>query len=328
MWIWYIDKSEGGNLDAIAARARVAGMTTVFVKAADGGDTWSQFTPLLVGGLHARGLKVCAWQFVYGTSPAAEARAAAAAVADGADCFVIDAETRYEGRYAAAQTYMTALRAAVGPSYPIGLTSFPYVDYHPGLPFSVFLGPGGAQVNLPQVYWKDIGGTVDAVSAHTFAHNRIYPAPQAPLGQAYDKPSGADLTRFRQIWAAYGSGGLSWWAWDSATDATWATLTAPAPGAAPISDPGWPALSSGSKGDEVVWLQEHLTSSYPSVTVTGHFDAATGAGVRDLQTAKGLKPSGTTDAATWAQALALPVTPVDWNAAGSAKASAAHAHRR
>ena len=31
------------------------------------------------------------------------------------------------------------------------------------------------------------------------------------------------------------------------------------PGAAePLPDPGWPALDKGSKGDEVVWLQEHL----------------------------------------------------------------------
>ena len=57
MWIWYVDKSEGGNLDAIAARAKAAGMSTVFVKSADGGDVWGQFTPQLVADLHARGLQ-------------------------------------------------------------------------------------------------------------------------------------------------------------------------------------------------------------------------------------------------------------------------------
>src|SRR3954470_20619046 len=170
MWIWEVDRSEGGDPVAIAARAHSAGISTVFVKSSDGATSrWPQFNPAFVQALKAQGLKVCAWQYVYGNDPAGEAALGADAVASGADCLVIDAESQYEGKYAAAQQYMAALRAAVGPAYPIGLTSFPYVDYHPRLPYSVFLAPGGAQANLPQVYWKDIGGTVDAVSARTLA---------------------------------------------------------------------------------------------------------------------------------------------------------------
>ena len=175
MWIWELSRSEAGDPAAIAARARSAGITTVFVKSSDGATSrWAQFNPALVAALHAQGIRACAWQFVYGNDPLAEASLGADAIADGADCLVIDAETQYEGKYAAAQQYLFALRATVGPAYPIGLSSFPYTDYHPRLPYSVFLGPGGAQANLPQVYWKDIGGTVDAVSGHTLAHNRIY----------------------------------------------------------------------------------------------------------------------------------------------------------
>src|SRR3954452_4071126 len=73
MWIWYLDKSEGGDLDAIAARANAAGVKTVFIKSGDGATYWSQFSPLVVGGLKQRGLNVCAWQFVYGKVPADEA---------------------------------------------------------------------------------------------------------------------------------------------------------------------------------------------------------------------------------------------------------------
>ena len=226
MWIWQLPRTEGGDLDAIAARARAAGMTTVYVKSSDAANDWEQFTPALVQALHARGLRVCAWQFVYGSDPLGEAAAGAAAVADGADCLIIDAETRYEGRYAAAQRYVQALRAAVGGAYPLGLTSFPYVDYHPSFPYSVFLAPGAAQANLPQVYWKAIGGSVDAVSARTVAHNRIYGAPIAPLGQAYDGVTAAEMQRFRAIWAGYGAGGLSWWSWQAASDAMWAALAA------------------------------------------------------------------------------------------------------
>jgi peptidoglycan hydrolase-like protein with peptidoglycan-binding domain len=317
MWIWQLPKTEAGNVDAIAARARAAGMTTVYVKSSDAANDWQQFTPALVQALHERGLRVCAWQFVYGSDPLGEAAAGAAAVADGADCLIIDAETRYEGRYAAAQLYVQALRAAIGGAYPVGLTSFPYVDYHPSFPYSVFLAPGAAQANLPQVYWKAIGGTVDAVSARTVAHNRIYGAPIAPLGQAYDGVPPADMERFRAIWAGYGAGGVSWWSWQAASDAMWATLTRPAPAAVVLADPGWPLLKLGSRGDEVIWLQQHLATFDPTIEVAagGRFTAATEAVLRAFQAARALPVSGITDAATWQAVLALPMRPVDWTAA-------------
>jgi len=316
MWIWQLPQSNGGNLDVIAARAKAAGMGTVYVKSSDAADDWKQFTPQLVSALHARGLRVCAWQFVYGKDPLGEARAGARAVADGADCLIIDAETAYEGRYAAAQRYLAALRSAVGGSYPLGLTSFPYVDYHPNFPYSVFLGPGGAQGNLPQVYWKDIGASVDAVSARTVAHNRIYATPIAPLGQAYDAPAAADIQRFRAIWAGYGSGGISWWSWQSSSNATWAALTQPAPTPVALSDPGWPALRSGSRGDQVIRMQQHLASFDATLKIVagGRFTAATATSLQAFQTARGLPPTGTTDAATWQALITLALRPVDWTA--------------
>lgn len=316
MWIWELPRSDGGNLDVIAARARAAGMRSVFVKSSDAASAWKQFTPALVAGLKARGLRVCAWQFVYGADPIGEARVAAAAVAKGADCLIIDAETRYEGRYAAAQRYMRALRLAVGPDYPLAMTSFPYVDYHPKFPYSVFLGPGAAQANLPQVYWKDINATVDAVSAKTFAQNRVYATPIAPVGQAYNAPSAADLRRFRAIWAGYGSAGVSWWSWQSASPATWRVLSEPAPAPFVPSDPGWPALRRGSRGDQVIWLQQHLATFDPALEVQegGRFTAATEASLSAFQASRGLRVTGMTDAATWQAVLSLAVRPVDWEA--------------
>jgi hypothetical protein len=318
MWIWQLPKTDGGNLDVIAARAAAAGMQTVYVKSSDAANVWDQFTPQLVQELHARGLRVCAWQFVYGANPVGEAAAGVAAVRAGADCLVIDAETAYEGRYASAQRYIGALRLAIGPGYPVGLTSFPYVDYHPRFPYSVFLGPGAAQANLPQVYWKDIGGSVDAVSARTVAHNRIYQAPLAPLGQAYSAPNLADVERFRAIWAGYGVAGLSWWSWQSASAATFAKLTEPRPAPIVLPDPGWPDLRKGKSGDQVIWLQQHLVSADPAVVVDGRFTAATAASLSAFQVARGLPATGATDAATWQALLALPMAAKDWTAAAGA----------
>jgi len=55
MWIWQLPKSEGGDVNAIAARARGAGVRTVFVKSADGTTPWAQFNATLVQALHELG---------------------------------------------------------------------------------------------------------------------------------------------------------------------------------------------------------------------------------------------------------------------------------
>jgi hypothetical protein len=333
MWIWYVSKSDGGDLDAIAARAHALGIRTVFIKSGDGATYWSQFSPLIVGGLKQRGLNVCAWQFVYGKVPADEANVGVQAVQTGAQCLVVDAETSYEGRYASAQTYINDLHSALPPRFPVGLTSFPYVDYHPKLPYSVLLGPDGADFNLPQVYWKDIGTTVDTAMQHTYVHNRIYEKTILPLGQSYNDPPPEDMERFRQLAAVYGSSGLSWWSWQATTDRGWKAIGAQLPplaGYTPSQD--LPLLAKGDKGDEVLWMQEHLQSAEPTTPTSGTFDAATDSALRDFQTPHGLTPSGQTDGPTWQALLALtPVTPAwttDNEPAFTTKASSARRHRR
>lgn len=325
MWIWYLSRSEGGDPDAIAARAAAAGVRTVFVKSADGTNVWSQFSRGAVAALKATGLNVCGWQFVYGNDPLGEARAAAAAQTAGADCFVIDAEGAYEGKYAQAQRYVRALRAAVGDDYPIGLTSFPYVRFHGAFPYSVFMGPGGATFNLPQVYWKTIGDSPDESMQITYQDNLLYGTPIYPLGQTYDNTPPAEIRRFRQLSDAYGARGVSWWVWDYAKASDWTAVGAEiAPIAAP-ADPGWPTLRLRSKGDWVVWAQQHLAGAGQSLTVDGDFGSGTQSAVRAYQAAKGLTPTGAIDAATWPTLLRETPTTPNWVAKASKAAKAAKA---
>lgn len=332
MWIWYVAKSSGGDPNAIVAQAQQHGISTVYVKSSDGTSFWSQFSAQLVSTLKAAGLHVCAWQYVYGDQPQAEAQLGAQAVSLGADCLVIDAESQYEGRYAQAQQYVTALRQAIGPSYPVGLTSFPYVDYHPALPYSVFLGPGAAQFDLPQVYWKEIGGGVDAVVDHTYRFNRIYGRAIDPIGQLYDAPADADIVRFRQLAAANASAGVSWWDWQDAQPDGWTAISQPLGALAPPAPAqDFATYGPGGKGDSVVWAQEHLNGAGQAVPVTGSYDAATQQAVANFQAANGLPPTGSIDTTTW-QAL-LKVTPVmvDWTApapSGSGGATAARSRTR
>jgi peptidoglycan hydrolase-like protein with peptidoglycan-binding domain len=317
-WIWYMSQSNGGSIPAIAARAHAAGVSTLFIKSSDGSSNyWSQFSPQLVAELHANGLRACAWQYVYGTNPKGEAALGAQAVANGADCLVIDAEAEYEGHYAAAQTYITELRARIGVSYPLALASVPYVSYHPSLPFSVFLGPGGAQYNAPQMYWKAIGTSVDTVYANTYIANRIYARPIFPLGQTYESVSSADVLRFREEAVSYGATGWSFWDWQETSSSGWSALAAPlAPLTSVTPNSEYPELRAGRKGDQVLWLQEHLASAVPSQEVTGNFGSQTTANLGAFQTAHGLPPTGVASPATWAALLALAPVPVNWTGGG------------
>lgn len=314
MWIWYLDRSHGGQYGKIIAQARRSGIGTLYIKSADGRNVWSQFTRSMIRRFQRAGLRVCGWHYVYGDYPALEARASAVAARRGADCFVIDAEAEYEGKYAAADRYMRTLRRLVGPKYPIALTGFPYVDYHPSFPYSVFLGPGGAQVNQPQMYWKAIGTTVQRVFEHTYVHNRLFKRPIRPLGQTYMAPAARELKLFRRFSQTYG-GAPSWWSWQETTPLGWRALGSPTAGRlawhAPVTSHA--TIKRGSRGDLVVWAQQHLKRRIaPDLPVTGVFGAQTLRAVRELQRRRGLVTDGIVGTVTWSHLLRFKPVRVRW----------------
>ena len=326
MWIWYLSRSSGGSIAAIIDTARQYGIRTLMIKSADGTSFWSQFNSQLVSRLHAAGLRVCAWQYVYGQHPISEAFDGAAAVHDGADCLIVDAESEYQGKYVQAQTYFAWLRKLVGASYPVALAGLPYVDYHPGFPYSVFLGRGGAQYNMPQMYWLDIGASVDQVYAHTYAFNLPYGRPIAPVGQLYGSPTPGQILRFRQLSGTYGAAGVSWWdwAWAGATRAGWRWVSQPAsPLAAPSSVPVAASIGRGAVGDLVVWAQEHLLGAGYRVSIDGGFGPTTLAAVSAFQLAHGLAVDGVIGPETWRALLRYAPARVVWSSRGAQTASAA-----
>lgn len=313
MWVWQVSLAQGGDPDRMAAKAQRHGIETVIVKAADGRTRMTQFSSLLVARLKAHGLKVCAYQRLRGRYPRSEAERAAEAARMGADCVVIDAESELKGRYAQAQAYIRRLRARVGPDYPLGLTSFPYVPYHPTFPYSVFLGPGGAQFNVPQMYWKTIGVSVDRIFQIAYTYNRVYERPIYPLGQVYLNPNSAQVRRFRRLALANGASGVSWWSWQHAGRRQWTAL-----GSAfePIGrlrvKRTFPVLSAGYRSDQVIWAQQHLKSLGLIRRVTGRFGSGTVSAVRLLQLQNGLLPTGRIDASVWPLLLAADPAPVKW----------------
>ena len=314
MWIWYLSSSHGGDYRQIIRQARQAGIGTLYIKSADGRNVWSQFTRAMVKRFQRAGLKVCGWHYVYGDYPAREARASAAAARRGADCFVIDAEAEYEGKYASADRYIRTLRRLVGKKYPIALTGFPYVDYHPSFPYSVFLGPGGAQVNQPQMYWKAIGVSVRTVFEHTYIHNRLFKRPIRPLGQTYQRPTARDIKSFRRFNLNYRTV-PSWWSWQETQAYGWRALGSRTAGRLPglVAVNTHPVLKRGSRGDLVVWAQQHLKRKIaPNLPVTGAFMNQTHRAVRELQRRRGLKADGILGTETWRHLLRFKPVRTRW----------------
>ena len=322
MWIWYVKDSHGGDLDRIIRRARASKIETLYIKSADGTGAWRQFTRPMVSRLQRAGLEVCGWHYVYGRSPVAEAKASAVAKSRGADCFVIDAETEYEGNYAGADRYVRKLRRLVGPKFPLGLSTFPYVHYHPAFPYSVFLGPGAADTNLPQIYWKTIGTSVRSSVDITWFHNRLYKRPIHPLGQTYLRPSKRDLLLFRKYMVAYDAA-PSWWSWQETTPLGWKALAGPAArppaGYSPVTS--HPTFRRGSRGDQVVWVQQHLNGAGIETPVSGIFGTGTRKAVIEFQRSRGLKADGVVGGSTWRELLKVRPAKVLWAGARSSRST-------
>ncbi len=323
MWIWYVDASHGGNLKRIIKRARKSNIGTLYIKSGDGTNVWSQFSSGLVDRLQRAGLKVCGWQYVYGRNPVGEAKVSAVAKRRGADCFVIDAETEYEGNYSGADRYVRKLRKLVGPNFRLSLSTFPYAHFHPGFPYSVFLGPGAATINLPQVYWKTIGDSVKESIGITWTYNRMYKRGIYPVGQTYLGPPLKDLTRFQRFTASYGSA-PSWWSWQETSAREWSTLgkrkVGPYPKYRPVRT--HPTTERGARGDHVVWMQQHLVGAGFEVPITGIFGKQTRRAVRQFQESVGLAVDGKAGNRTWKRLLKERPVRVRWSGSRSRQSGA------
>jgi Putative peptidoglycan binding domain len=296
--LWVAQAPSTTTPAAIAAGASEAGVHTLIVKAADGSTAEPQFSPSLVGALRGAGLSVCAWTFAYGLNPAVEAEVAVAAVHDGAQCLVIDAEGQYDGRYGAAQTFVKALRTQVGARFPIGLAGQAEVLQHPTFPYSVFLGPGGFDFDLPQMYWLELGASVDATYAATIGVNSIYARPILPVGQIFGAATPAEVTRFRTLASAYAAPGVSFFDLDSAPLALVSSLAAPAPRLRRRTALA-PTVRPGADGDEVVWAQELLNAAGANLPVGGFYGAQTSRAVAKFQARHRLPSNGVLGPATW-----------------------------
>jgi Putative peptidoglycan binding domain len=298
----------------LAAEATAAGVRTLFVRAAEGTTAEPGFTAEFVAALRAQGIGVCAWTFVYGADPDAEAAAAVAAARAGAQCLVVDAEGQYDSRYGSAQRYVGDLRAALGARFPIGLAGQAEVLQHPRFPYSVFFGPGGFTVDMPQLYWRELGLGVAAAFRLAGGQNAWYGRPLAPVGQLFDAPSPAEVSTFVRAASPRGGHGFSLFDLEAEPAATIAAGLHGASGSGPRFAP--PAtVRPGADGDEVVWAQEHLNGAGADLPVGGFYGAETARAVASFQRRRRLRATGVLDAPTWRALLRVRPKVPSWAAA-------------
>ena len=125
------------------------------------------------------------------------------------------------------------------------------------------------------MYWKTIGTSVRTVFEHTYLYNRIWGRPIYPIGQTYEAPGNAGLRRSSAAsppaTAACRRAGGTGRRRRARSGGRSAATSAMRPLAGYRQDFTQPLLKRGSKGDMVVWAQEHLISAGEEVPVTGVF---------------------------------------------------------
>ncbi len=226
-FIWQIKNVEGGSPSAIAKRAAAAGLSHVLIKIADGNypvnldrNTGADLAPPVALALHAKGIQVWGWHYVYGYDPVGEARIAVKRIRQmDLDGYAIDAEVEYKapGRDSVALKFMHELRRQLGSGFPIALSSFRFPNYHPELPWKVFLDH--CDYNMPQVYWLKAHNAGAQLRACYQQFQRIDPwRPIIPTGAAFKengwRPTEAEITEFLDTARALKLPAANFFSWD------------------------------------------------------------------------------------------------------------------
>ncbi len=240
VWVWNWRRCLNGDAVAVARRLKDAGCRGAIVKSDDGGHAFEQGRPVseIVQSLQSEGLMAGLWGYVYGCdSPtviygdlkrtASDEAAVAArfiterpnATCRGPDLYVIDVEAEYEYQpadpAATAERYLSQLRGAVGPDFPLLYAPLPQPNYHRGLPYRAF--QRYCQGVVPQAYHNAMQVSPEraiALCYDAFAAEGLVQVPLAPVGGAYGSVTPDELTRWAGAAIERGATMLSWWSFE------------------------------------------------------------------------------------------------------------------
>jgi hypothetical protein len=136
-------------------------------------------------------------------------------------------------------------------------------------------------------------------------------------------PRRSQIRRFRLQSAEYGATGVGWWDWQESATRDWRAVSSLLPAPALQRPGGVPGLKRGSRGDLVVWAQQHLLAAGVGVPVDGVFGSSTKAAVIAFQQQHGLPAGGGIGPSTWSALLRVGPAKVAWHRNGHASAAAA-----
>ena len=224
-FIFVLRACEGGNPVAIQLAAQAAGLSHVIVKIADGPNPFgvdpsgSDYTLPVVQALHAAGITVWGWHPVAGDDPEGEAVVAIQRLQLlGLDGYVVNVGPEYTepGKSQSARQFMDTARSAL--KIPIALNSYRFPNYHPELPWAVFLE--GCDYHMPQVYWEPIHDPGSQLRESKRQCDALpHAKPYLASGAAYGSPSGwmpsqADLVEFLGTAHDLGIPAVNFFSWD------------------------------------------------------------------------------------------------------------------
>jgi hypothetical protein len=228
-FLWKIKNCEGGDADKIARTAKKAGLSHVLIKVANGiysyNYDWNlkiDLVPPVAKALRSKGIQVWGWHYIYGNQPRSEARIAVRRVQElDLDGYVIDAESEYKesGKTTAAKQFMQELKAGLGNSVPLALSSYRYPSLHP-IPWNEFLEK--CDYNMPQVYWLKAHnpGAQLAQTLRAYESPSIkYHPPIIPVGAAFREhgwePTIHEVLEFLDTARALNLKAANFWEWYS-----------------------------------------------------------------------------------------------------------------
>lgn len=311
MWLWQPERSDGGDPNAIVARAQAGGLTHIYVRTGSSrmGFYAQDFLNAILPVAHANGIRVYGWDFPYFQAWGDDVHRALAAIhhttPDGhrIDGFSADIETQSEGTRISpehATAYGQALRGFVGPDYPL-IATIPRPSPRlvaAGYPFAEIVAPFDGIA--PMIYWMNRDPGTDVAGAIEFLSG--FGKPVMPVGQAYDGgaeggppgvPSRARLIRFMQVAEQMGAVSVSFWSWQAADQQAWDAISDAWEFRLPAGPPD--ALSPG-----VIRAYQSLLTSvgFGVPALTGVWDEGTTAAVTAYQKAARLPATGVIDEAT------------------------------
>ncbi len=240
MWIYLPDKTEGGNVPAIIAKAQATGLTHLWVRMGSAWDGFNvaPFMDKILPAAHAAGIKVIGWDFPKLDPMGPDIERAKAMInyttpgGHKIDAFSPDIESPAEGTRLTpdnAKRYGTALREVAGPDYTLIVTVPRPSKERPTHPYNEIVA--GYDAIAPMIYWLDRQPDTDVAGAMQYLSK--YNVPIYPVGQAYDgSPEGGrkgvpppdELWRFMRFAEKHGAAGVSFWSWQAADPRAWAAV--------------------------------------------------------------------------------------------------------